>query len=344
MSENTSEVIDFTPLEETLVSVDQTPKANLDESVVTLAELSQLCVVPRCLILEPFFKEGDYGIVYARRGDGKTWLAMLMAAAIARGGNAGPWKTLSPTPVLYIDGEMPLEETKRRSIQLQKLVNGEDVNNLHILHHEFHFDNQGHPLNLTDLTIQQEISGIIKKRGIKVVFLDNLSCLFTGLKENDADSWELVLPWLLELRRERIAVVLIAHAGRNKEIRGTSRREDHAFWCLNLEKVDQNDDALKGIRFNTFFKKNRNALDNDSPPLEWTLETKEDDSLNLSIKGIGNSDALLGWIRDGLETATEIATEMNLSVGQVSKLAKKAEQAGFLKIENRRYKLKDKQA
>ena len=65
--------------------------------------------------------------------------------------------------------------------------------------------------------------------GVKVLFAeDNLSCLFSGVKENDADASESVLQWLLTLRRHRIAVEFVHHSGRNKEtMRGTSRREHH---------------------------------------------------------------------------------------------------------------------
>jgi len=89
-------------------------------------------------------------------------------------------------------------------------------------------------LNLTNPAVQAALLENCRQREIEILLLDNLSCLFTGLKENDADAWEVVLPWLLELRRNRIAVVFIAHAGRNGFMRGTSRREDAAFWIMQL--------------------------------------------------------------------------------------------------------------
>jgi DNA-binding MarR family transcriptional regulator len=45
------------------------------------------------------------------------------------------------------------------------------------------------------------------------------------------------------------------------------------------------------------------------------------------------------WVEIGLSSATEIAEAMELSKGQVSKLAKRAMEAGWLVNENRRYKL-----
>ena len=36
------------------------------------------------------------------------------------------------------------------------------------------------------------------------------------MRENDADDWEAVLPWLLTLRRKGIAVCIIHHSGRSR--------------------------------------------------------------------------------------------------------------------------------
>jgi len=43
------------------------------------------------------------------------------------------------------------------------------------------------------------------EKAIKVLIIDNLSCLVSGVKENDADAWEILLAWLLDLRRRRTA-------------------------------------------------------------------------------------------------------------------------------------------
>jgi hypothetical protein len=57
------------------------------------------------------------------------------------------------------------------------------------------------------------------------------------MKENDNDAWEAVLSWLLELRRKRIAVLIVHHAGVNGRTRGGSRREDAAFWVIKVEQI-----------------------------------------------------------------------------------------------------------
>jgi putative DNA primase/helicase len=307
--------------------------APLSAAIVTSAELATLAVVPRRFIVRPFFREGDLGFIYAKRGDGKTWLAMLLAKAAATGGTAGPWTADGVWPVLYVDGEMPAEESKRRD----SVLSGASEN-LAWIHHEIFFDRTGKTLNLTSLATQAELTALLVERRFKVLVLDNLSCLFSGVKENDADAWELVLPWLLELRRRKIAVVIVAHAGRNGLMRGTSRREDAAFWVLKLERQDPDDPLFRGLRFTSLFTKNRNALEDDCPPLEWTVAADGNGPATVTAKTISGVELLVSWVRAGLDSASDIALEMGISKGQVSKLAKRAERLGSLVIEGRRYR------
>jgi hypothetical protein len=307
--------------------------AKIETALVSTVELAGMELTPREFLLRPFFKAGDLGFIYAKRGDGKTWLAMLVAKAIASCDTAGPWTAEKPWPVMYVDGEMPAEETQRRITVL-----GGAGENLLWLHHEIVFDRTGKTLNLADLTAQQELTALMQARGVRVLILDNLSCLFSGMKENDADSWELVLPWLLQLRRMKIAVVIVAHAGRNGQMRGTSRREDAAFWVLKLERKETDDPQFRGCRFTSLFTKNRNALEDECPPLEWVVASGDAGAATVTAKPISGVELLVSWVRAGLESASDIAAEMGISKGQVSKLAKKAERLGEIVIEGRCYR------
>ena len=85
---------------------------------------------------------------------------------------------------------------------------------------------------------QSAITTYLQEVGARLVVLDNLSCLCSGMEENKGDDWERILHWLLTLRRLKIAVLIVHHAGRNGQMRGTSRREDAAFWVLKLEYTE----------------------------------------------------------------------------------------------------------
>ena len=299
-------------------------------------ELSKLTVPPREPILGGWFRQGDLGFIYGKRGLGKTWLAMRLARACAEDGSIGDWNVHKPRRVLYVDGEMPLDGIRERDAALA----AEPVDGMFYLQHEVLFHHTGQVLNLTNSSVQSALLEKCRRDGIEIMFLDNLSCLFTGVKENDADAWELILPWLLDLRRNKIAVVFIAHAGRNGFMRGTSRREDAAFWMIELTEANEAGEIQNGARFVTRFVKNRNSTEEECPAMEWHFyKPKGEVEARISWKNLSTLQVFRQWIEDGLTGASDIADEMGLSKGQVSKLAKKGIAAGWLKKLGRGYAL-----
>ena len=310
--------------------------AILSAATFTGFELTTLERTPRESILGSWFLAGDLGFIFAPRGVGKTWLSMNFAHAIATGTKAGPWAAGRPRRVLYVDGEMALDLTQQRYRALCQPAS----DNFIFLHHEIMFERTGKVLNLTSPLVQESLLQHVVAQKIEVIFLDNLSCLFSGVKENDADSWELILPWLLQLRRRGIAVVFIAHAGRNGLMRGTSRREDAAAWILSLSEPAEATATGAGARFVTRFTKCRNCPSDDAPPMEWHFKREVADGVSVYCKLADQLMILRGWIEDGLETCGDIASEMGVTKGTVSKLAKRGISAGWLhKDKGRRYAL-----
>ena len=313
--------------------------AHFNKAICPSSGLAQLTVPPREPILGEWFKEGDLGFIYGARGLGKTWLAVHLARQCAEGGKVATWKVHKPRRVLYVDGEMALDGIRERDVALSTAA--ED--GMFYLQHEALFHLRGKVLNLTNLTVQTALLEQCQREKIEVLILDNLSCLFTGMKENDADAWELVLPWLLELRRRRIAVIIIAHAGRNGFMRGTSRREDAAFWVIQLTEAKDACEIQNGARFVARFVKNRNATEADCPPLEWHFHLpKGANRANVTWKSLFTGQIFRQWIEDGVTSATDIADEMGISKGQVSKLAKRAIAEGWLQKQGRDYALTGK--
>jgi hypothetical protein len=299
---------------------------------IPFTQLKSIGIPPRRKIIGDWFCEADLSFVYAPRGLGKTWFSLGLAAAITGKATFGPWPVHDHAPVLYVDGEMPLESLEQRIAGM-----GAD-DDLSVLSHEGLFHKTGKVLNLTDPEAQDAITRLCLRDGIKVLILDNISCLFNGLKENGADEWEMVLPWLLTLRRHRIAVVIVAHAGRNGQMRGTSRREDAAFSVLKLEEAQDAGTLKEGAKFILRFTKDRNSR-TEQPAMEWTFTTGDDGKVSISTKEADGLAVMIEWVRDGLTGAREIAAEMGMSPGAVSKMAKRAIEAGRLRKEGRGYAL-----
>lgn len=234
------------------------------------AGLGAIAVPPCQPIIGKWFRQGDLGFICGPRGLGKTWLAMLLARKCAEGSNFGglaEWHIHGPRRVLYVDGEMSMDGIRERDNALAAAP----TQGITYLQHEALFHLTGAVLNLTDPGAQAALLEKCRVDKKDLLILDNLSCLFPGLRENDADAWDRVLPWLLDLRRNRIAVIFIAHSGRNGVMRGTSRREDAAFWIIDLSEARDAGEVRRGARFVTRFIKNRNAMDADCPSLEWTF-------------------------------------------------------------------------
>lgn len=292
-------------------------------------QLDSVGIIRREILIYDWLRESDLGFIFAPRGLGKTWMGLGIGNAIATRGEIGPWKSSVSWPVLYIDGEMPFELIRER-------VNGMGApKNLYILNHEVLFHRTDKVLNLTAPDQQKKITDLCLALGMRVIVLDNLGCLFTGIRENDADDWEKVLPWLLTLRRHRIAVIIIHHSGRNSAVmRGTSRREDSAFWVMRLDETTQASPSC-GAKFISRFTKNRNSQSEISA-YEWRFLTT-DGCVDVTYKHASSLDIFKQWIEDGLTSATDIAAEMGLSKGMVSRLAKQAIDAGWLKKTGRGY-------
>jgi putative DNA primase/helicase len=289
--------------------------------------------VPECRpLLGDWFKEADYGIIYAQRGVGKTWFSMAMASAINKGGSFGPWQVYDTPGVLYVDGEMPAHSLHDR----MKGMGSDDL--LLCLNHEVLHHKGEKILNLGVREMQEAVTRACLEKAVKVVFLDNLSSLVMGVSEDKADDWETMLQWFLNLRRHGIAVVLVLHAGRsNQNPRGTSRREDQTSWVIKLDK-DTHDtgEEKEGARFVTRFEKHRNALA-EPPIIQWHFLTDKEGKVTATHEINDPLEALIEWVRNGLTGANQIAEAMGISAGAVSKMATKAIAMGRLRKEGREY-------
>jgi hypothetical protein len=209
--------------------------------------------------------------------------------------------------------------------------------NLQFLNHEILFDRTGKTLNITNREIQQAITQHCVANGTKVLILDNLSTLACGMKENEADSWELVNNWLLDLRRRKIAVVIVHHAGRSGEMRGTSKREDNVFWIIALDDAKKNADDKRGARFVTRFTKPSRNTQEDIPAFEWHFVTDANGEVSISHKQAQTMDVFLGLVEDGVRDCNQIAQEMKTSPATISRLAKRAIDAGKIIKKSREY-------
>jgi hypothetical protein len=250
----------------------------------------------------------------------------------------GPWRVQSPVKVLYVDGEMPPDLIRNRMQGLEPKLKPNQ--NLAILHHELLFDASGRSMNIAHPDLQMAITNQCLASCVKVLVLDNLSTLAAGMKENDADAWELVNQWLLTLRRHRIAVIIVHHAGRSGEMRGTSRREDNVFWIIALDDLKRSagtSEERKGAHFLSRFTKPSRNTQNEAPAYRWHFVTDEKSGVvSISFQHADEAMIFRKLIEEGVTKCGDIASEMKVSSATVSRIAHRAQEAGWLRVDGHR--------
>lgn len=298
-------------------------------------DLDKLQIPARVKVIDTWCHQGDLGFIFAPRGVGKTWLGMYIAHCLATGKDIGPWKVAAKHNVLYMDGEMPANDIQWRDRAL-----GDPTRNLSYINHELLFERTGRIMNLADKELQDAIIEFCQNQKFTVLFLDNLSTLTSGVDENKAIDWELILPWLLRLRRAHITVIFVHHAGRSGQMRGTSKREDPSAWIISLREPHNDPEGeTLGAHFISVFTKNRNAPQTPKS-LEWNFSPIAENEILVRYEQCMPLDVFRELVASGVNQCSEIADDMECSKATVSRLASRAQTAGWLEIKGRKYSIK----
>jgi putative DNA primase/helicase len=229
-------------------------------------ELLKLNIPPKRFLLEPWLPERGLAMVYAQRGVGKTLFGLGIAHAVAAGRDFLRFRAPEPRRVVYIDGEMPLQNLQER-LAATVAATGQAVGDrLSFLCS----DAVEHRLpDLGTKEGQRAIAQLIERADLVIV--DNISTLVRTGSENESDSWQPVQDWGLEQRRAGRAVLFVHHTNKAGAQRGTSRREDVLDTVISLARPDDYR-PCDGARFILRFEKARGFLGADADPLEAKYE------------------------------------------------------------------------
>jgi putative DNA primase/helicase len=267
---------------------------------------------------------------YGPRGIGKTMFGQSLACSLVTGEPFMRWTPTAPVGVLYIDGEMTLDALRTRFVNLLPPVKPTAA--LELLSSEVVYENTRRDLRLTDANMRQAVDEVLADReDLRVVVIDNISCLFSGLDEDKKNSWEEVVPWLLSLWHRGVTAVLVHHAGKGGDQRGTSGREDLLDTVIRLERPADHT-AEDGARFVLRFTKSRGVTGEEVAPLEAKLVQGEDGRLTWACQSPAES-LLLRFLRaidEGVDKQAELPEELSVHRGSVSKVKTQAVAAGLI--------------
>ena len=187
------------------------------------------------------------------------------------GGEFLKWRAHRPRRALLIDGEMPAAALQERlaSIVAGSPTTNFDPANIKIIAGDL-VEGSGVG-NLASADVQAELDRWLED--VDLLVLDNLSSLTAVIRDNDAESWGPIQEWLLRLRRRGISVLIVDHAGKGGQQRGTSRREDVLDTSISLRRP-ADCSPQEGAKFEVHLEKARGVHRDAAKPFEAKLETR----------------------------------------------------------------------
>ena len=237
-----------------------------------------------------------YGIVYGRRGSGKTFEMLHLSLCIATG-KEYRGHTVQPGGVAYIMSE-GAAGLKKRINAWMKHEQTSALDNFYALTHS---------VQLNDPELRAHLDIAIERipTNVKLLVIDTLARSVSGLDENSSADMTRFIGYIDEIRQRRdLAVLVVHHAGWNAaHERGSTVIGDAADWICAVSKDElqvivktekvKDDELPKPIRLNLI-------------PIEGTgsvvLQQVEEETI---------TDALIDAIISIVKKATSI-TETNL--------------------------------
>lgn len=234
---------------------------------VTLEQLAATKFPEREYIIAPWLRNGESALLYSTSGLGKSMFAMSLALAVAGGGEFLGWSAPRPRRVLFLDGEMHIQDIQERTLMLTEalgdtLDRGVAFKNMTLISRQY----QGYNVDFPDLNIDGKRDKFFElaTKGFEgapfdLVILDNLSTLATIEDENSSSAFNGVIPFLMKLKQANVACVLVHHTGKSGNVntfRGHSKLATTFEVMACLQKLEASP-VLNGAAFKLCWDKFR---------------------------------------------------------------------------------------
>ena len=309
---------------------------------ISLGSLLSLDLPPREHLLSPWLRQGESVLIFAPTGVGKSLFALSLALAITGSGSFLGWDAPKERKVLYVDGEMPIDDIRDRAAMLLPTVGGNpDAASRNMTFMARQYQPLRMDVEFPDLatdTGRDAVLRIAREEKAELVILDNLSTLATIDDENSASSFNGPVAFLLKMKQAGLACILIHHSGKasSSAYRGSSKIATTFEVILGLNKhtdpLMNNDPDKTAFRADWHkFRGKREAgigtaLDivleshgamtkGGQSHAQWVCEAAMDQQI----------ENLLALLKSGeYKNQKELAAAMGCTQGTVSKLRKKA--------------------
>ncbi len=304
-------------------------KRTLDDCVITTQDFHSLSIPKRTYHLNPWFKEASIILITGERGIGKSFFAHLIANSVRKGKSCGPWDCQLSAPVLLVDGEMSTNDLQER-IELLGL-NTDGLSPLYIYSDALANQYGISRAHLMNEAWREKVKSIIITRHVKILILDNISSLASGIDENSKKDWDPVNQWLLELRFIGASTIMLHHTSKAGLQRGTSAREDNLDISIMLKRPS---DYVPedGCRFIVSFTKARVSQDALSLIGDTEFQLTQDELGKYTFEWRNVRKAVkkdvTRMLGEGLKPGA-IVESLGVSKGYVSRIKKEGVESGY---------------
>jgi RecA-family ATPase len=222
---------------------------------------------------------GDVSSLGGDGGSGKTMLALQLATAMARGAQDWLGAVVNPGPVVFLSGEEPEDEIRRRVARIAARQ-GFDCDALADLHFWFPSDFAGctfatpGPGGVMQATpLFRSVEAAIGERRPALVVLDNVAAVFAGNQNDRVMVRTFVNLFRGMARATGCGVLLLDHPSLSGMQNGTGRG-GNMDWrnsvraALHLKAAEDKADADRGVRVLEHLKSNYAPLQ-AAQRLEW---------------------------------------------------------------------------
>ena len=237
---------------------------------VPVAEFMQFTFPKRDVLIHPWLTSGSLVMAHAWRGNGKTWLALSVAFALANGTPLLGWNVTKRVRVMYVDGELSGEQLQ--SMRLGKF--GCLPDNLFILSRNWLHVHKQPDIDLGTAELRNYLDKWIARDQIDVIILDSISTLVQSGIEDKAESWAPIGNWSFAHRWAGRSIIYLCHEGKNFTPRGTSKREDPFDTMIGLKENSEQTTEIE-TAFQLTYTKHRDFFGADAMPMMIYLSAPE---------------------------------------------------------------------
>ena len=312
----------------------------IEDSAMSLTDILGMDLKEEPLIIDPWLRRGELGMITAERGIGKTWLILSMFMVATGQMTLGKWTCGEPTDCLLIDGEMSLITLQSRARELVKSKQDTPKAPFRIVSAIQMRNEKKSSLLLTNPEWRKGILDFLSKhRNFKLVGFDNIASLAPNLDENIKKDWDPINQFFLDLKSLGVSVIMVHHANKHGLQRGTSAREDNLDFSIKLTKPKDHSPE-DGASFKLEFVKNRNLFGIAAKPFNLTLTNdstkglrwEESEAVAEAAESSIIRDQVIEQLKHGFKQ-TLVADSLNIPKARVNQIKAQAVKEGRLKEE-----------